>query len=75
MDNSDFLVLFQIEIIYLSSGFESREVDDISVDTSSSSIKMSDLQSQPDMWIGCAEPLESLLGADIMAIAYDITNR
>jgi zinc finger FYVE domain-containing protein 26 len=59
----------------LSSGFESREVDDISVDIGSSSIEMSDLQSQPDMWIGRAEPLESLLGADIIAIAYDITNR
>jgi zinc finger FYVE domain-containing protein 26 len=59
----------------LSSGFESREVDDISVDTGSSSIEMSDLRSQPDMWIGRAEPLESLLGADIIAIAYDITNR
>jgi len=59
----------------LSSGFESREVDDISVDTGSSSIEMSDIQSQPDMWIGRAEPLESLLGADIIAIAYDITNR
>jgi len=59
----------------LSSAFESREVDDISVDTGSSSIEMSDIQSQPDMWIGHAEPLESLLGADSIAIAYDITNR
>ena len=59
----------------MSSAFESREVDDISVDTGSSSIEMSDIQSQPDMWIGHAEPLESLLGADSIAIAYDITNR
>jgi len=59
----------------LSSDFESREVDDISVDTGSSSIEMSDIQSQPDMWIGRAEPLESLLGAGVIAIAYDITNR
>ena len=66
----------------LSSGSErSRDVDDISVDTSSSSAgsqyldELSDLLAQADMWLGRAELLQSLLGSGIIASLDDIADK
>uniref|UniRef100_A0A0A9H816 Uncharacterized protein n=1 Tax=Arundo donax TaxID=35708 RepID=A0A0A9H816_ARUDO len=66
----------------LSSGSErSRDVDDISVDTGSSSTgsqyldELSDLLAQADMWLGRAELLQSLLGSGIIASLDDIADR
>ncbi|KAK8453043.1 hypothetical protein SEVIR_5G218000v4 [Setaria viridis] len=66
----------------LSSGSErSRDVDDISVDTGSSSTgsqyqdELSDLLAQADMWLGRAELLQSLLGSGIIASLDDIADK
>ncbi|OEL36388.1 hypothetical protein BAE44_0002592 [Dichanthelium oligosanthes] len=66
----------------LSSGSErSRDADDISVDTGSSSTgsqyldELSDLLAQADMWLGRAELLQSLLGSGIIASLDDIADK
>jgi len=66
----------------LSGGSErSKEVDDVSVDTGSSSTgsqyldELSDLLAQADMWLGRAELLQSLLGSGIIASLDDIADK
>lgn len=66
----------------LSSGSErSKEVDDVSVDTGSSSTgsqyldELSDFLTQADMWLGRAELLQSLLGSGIIASLDDIADK
>jgi len=66
----------------LSSGSErSKEVDDVSVGTGSSSTgsqyvdELSDLLAQADMWLGRAELLQSLLGSGIIASLDDIADK
>ncbi|KAL6882017.1 hypothetical protein ACP4OV_011489 [Aristida adscensionis] len=71
--------------IDLSSGSErSRDVDDSSIETGSSSTAksgshyvddVSDLMTQADMWLGRAELLQSLLGSGIIASLDDIADK
>ncbi|KAL6615484.1 hypothetical protein ACP70R_037754 [Stipagrostis hirtigluma subsp. patula] len=68
--------------IDLSSGSErSRDIDDSSIDTGSSTTgsqfvdDVSDLLAQADMWLGRAELLQSLLGSGIIASLDDIANK
>uniref|UniRef100_J3L1I8 ZFYVE26-like TPR repeats domain-containing protein n=2 Tax=Oryza brachyantha TaxID=4533 RepID=J3L1I8_ORYBR len=64
-----------------SSSERSRDVDDISVDTGSSSTgsqnpdELSDLLSLTDLWLGRAELLQSLLGSGIIASLDDFADK
>ncbi|WVZ69871.1 hypothetical protein U9M48_018593 [Paspalum notatum var. saurae] len=66
---------------FSSSSERSRDIDDISVDTGSSSTgsqyldELSDLLAQADMWLGRAELLQSLLGSGIIASLDDIADK
>ncbi|KAG8044887.1 hypothetical protein GUJ93_ZPchr0008g11794, partial [Zizania palustris] len=65
----------------LSGSEKSRDVDDISVETGSSSTgsqnldELSDLLAQADMWLGRAELLQSLLGSGIIASLDDFADK
>uniref|UniRef100_A0A0D9V2H3 ZFYVE26-like TPR repeats domain-containing protein n=1 Tax=Leersia perrieri TaxID=77586 RepID=A0A0D9V2H3_9ORYZ len=64
-----------------SSSERSRDIDDISVDTGSSSTgsqnldELSDLLALADMWLGRAELLQSLLGSGIIASLDDFADK
>ncbi|KAF0930044.1 hypothetical protein E2562_027212 [Oryza meyeriana var. granulata] len=64
-----------------SSSERSRDIDDISVDTGSSSTgsqnpdELSDLLSLADLWLGRAELLQSLLGSGIIASLDDFADK
>lgn len=64
-----------------SSSERSRDVDDISVDTGSSSAGsqnidgLSDLLPLADLWLGRAELLQSLLGSGIIASLDDFADK
>ena len=66
----------------LSSNSErSRDADDASSDAGSSSVgsqstdELSEVLSQADVWLGCAELLQSLLGSGIAASVDDIADK